>query len=63
MTNTPADVSDEVFTAVTREFSDEQVIELTAFLAWENFRARFNHALGVESDGFSEGAACPLPTV
>ncbi len=62
MTNTPADVSDEVFTAVTKEFSDEQVIELTAFLAWENFRARFNHALGVESDGFSESAACPLPT-
>lgn len=62
MTNTPADVSDEVFAAVASEFTDEQVIELTAFLAWENFRARFNHALGVESDGFSEGAACPLPS-
>lgn len=62
MTSTPAEVSDEVFADVAEAFTDDQVIELAAWLAWENFRARFNHAFGVESDGFSEGAFCPLPT-
>lgn len=35
--------------------------ELTSAIAWENYRARNNHALGVESEGFSKGAFCPLP--
>ena len=34
---------------------------LTSALAWENYRARFDHALGVEAEGFSDGAFCPLP--
>ena len=35
--------------------------ELTSAIAWENYRARFDHALKVESQGFSEGEFCPLP--
>ncbi len=34
---------------------------LPAQIAWENWRARFNHALGIEAHGFSEGAYCPIP--
>ena len=56
MTRTPAEVSDEVFAGVCAQFSDEQVIELTQAIALENFRARFNCALKIESDGL-----CTLP--
>jgi protein-S-isoprenylcysteine O-methyltransferase Ste14 len=31
-------------------------------IAWENFRARFNRGFGMEAEGFTEDAACPLPT-
>lgn len=56
MTRTPAEVSDEVFAEVSAQFSDEQVVELTQAIALENFRARFNCALKIESDGL-----CTLP--
>jgi alkylhydroperoxidase family enzyme len=56
MTRTPAEVSDEVFAEVRAQFSDAQVIELTQAIALENFRARFNCALKIESDGL-----CTLP--
>jgi len=61
MTNTPAEIPGELFSALRRHFNEAQLVELTATVAWENYRARFNHALGVESQGFSEGAYCPLP--
>ena len=47
--------------AVKAIYSDTQIVELTSALAWENYRARFDHALGIEAEGFSEGAFCPLP--
>jgi alkylhydroperoxidase family enzyme len=49
MTRTPADVPDGVFEEVRGLFSTEQIVELTAAIALENFRARFNCALKVES--------------
>jgi len=55
------EVPDELFTALRRHFSDAQLVELTAAIAWENYRARFDHAFGIEAQGFSEGAYCPLP--
>ena len=61
MTTTPVSVSKELFEALYRQLDAPQLVELTAAIAWENWRARFNHALGVESQGFSEGAFCPLP--
>jgi hypothetical protein len=36
-------------------------VELTATLAWENYRTRFNHALGVEAEGFTKGSYSALP--
>jgi hypothetical protein len=57
------DVSDEVFAAVRAIYDDVQIVELTSTLAWENYRARFDHALKIEAEGFSEGAFCPLPIV
>ena len=61
MTKTPVEVSDDLFAALRRHFDDAQLIELTATIAWENYRARFDHALGIQAQGFSEGAYCPLP--
>jgi alkylhydroperoxidase family enzyme len=57
VTATPVDVSDELFAALRRHFSEEQLIELSAVIAHENFRARMYHALGIESDKLY----CELP--
>ncbi len=61
MTQTPVEVSDELFAALRQHFDEAQMVELTAAIAWENYRARFNHAFGVEAQGFSDGAYHPLP--
>jgi alkylhydroperoxidase family enzyme len=63
MTETPVDVPDEVFGVVRALYDDGQIVELTAAIAWENYRARFDHALGVEAEGFSARAYCPPSVV
>src|SRR5512142_1663948 len=63
MTRTPVDVPDEVFAELRRNFTEKQIVELTSAIAWENYRARNNHALGLGSEGFSKGAFCPMPQV
>ncbi len=50
-----------MFSELRKGFTDAQLVELTAAIAWENYRARFDHAFGVEAQGFSEGAFCALP--
>jgi alkylhydroperoxidase family enzyme len=54
MAQTPADVSDDVFAEAQRHFSNEQLVELAATAAMENYRARFNRAFLVESQHFYE---------
>jgi 4-carboxymuconolactone decarboxylase len=61
MTRTPVEVGDELFAALQKRFSPRQMVELTSAIAWENYRARFDHAFGIESEGFSEGAVCAVP--
>jgi AhpD family alkylhydroperoxidase len=61
MSRTPAEVGDELFARLRGRFDDAQLVELTNAIAIENLRARFNHALGFEPQGFSEGAACVVP--
>jgi alkylhydroperoxidase family enzyme len=39
-------------TPVKDYFDEKQIVELTASIAFENYRARFSHALGIESDNF-----------
>jgi AhpD family alkylhydroperoxidase len=60
MTGTPLNVDDELFDRLRRRFDEEQLVELTAAIAWENYRARFNWALDLEPQGYSRGA-CALP--
>lgn len=61
MSQTPVEVPDGVFKALRAAFNERQIVELTSAIAWENYRARFDHALAIESDGFSDGAHCRLP--
>ena len=51
MADTPSNVSDELYTELRRHFSEEQLIELAASAAQENFRARYNRVFDVGSDG------------
>ena len=61
VSSTPVDVPDKLFQALQQHLSSAQLVELTSAIAWENYRARFNHAFGIEAEGFCEGAACVLP--
>ncbi len=63
MTSNPAEVPDDIFEQLKNIFDDSQIVELTSAIAWENYRARFDHALKVESQGYSEGAFYPLPVI
>jgi 4-carboxymuconolactone decarboxylase len=61
ITQTPVEVSDTLFTKLRARFTDAQLVELTATLAWENYRARFDHAFGIEAEGFTKGSYCAIP--
>lgn len=51
MADTPSNVSDELYAELRRHFSEEQLIELAATAALENYRARYNRVFNVGSDG------------
>jgi alkylhydroperoxidase family enzyme len=51
MADTPSNVSDELYAELRRHYSEEQLIELAASAAQENFRARLNRVFDVGSDG------------
>lgn len=61
MCQTPMLVPDELFSRLREHFDDEQVVELTTAIALENFRSRFNGALGIVPAGFSSGEYCAVP--
>ena len=52
LADTPANVSDELFDALKAHYTVEQMMELAAFCAQENYRARWNRLADVGSDGF-----------
>lgn len=60
-TATPVVVPDALLAALAEHYEPAAAVELTALVAWENFRSRFNHALGIGAAGFSEGAYCVRP--
>ena len=61
MTRTPVGVSDDLFARLQEHINARKMVELTSAIAWENYRARFDHAFGIEAEGFSAGAVCELP--
>ena len=52
MTITGQKVDDALFAQLKQHYTEAQIVELTAAIALENFRSKFNPALGVESQGF-----------
>ena len=60
LTQTPADVSEELFNSLREHFDPRQLVELTAAIVWENARARFNRGFDIAAEGFSDGAVCPV---
>ena len=56
VTRTPTAVTEVEFEPVRRHFTVPQIVELAATIAIEHFRAKFNTALGVQSQGL-----CFLP--
>ncbi len=61
LTRTPANVSDELYSALRTHFSERQLVELTGVITWENARARFNRTFGIAAEDFSKGQFCPMP--
>jgi alkylhydroperoxidase family enzyme len=56
MTITGRSVDDAFFAQLKQRYSEPQIVELTAAIAFENFRSKFNPPLAIEAQGF-----CPLP--
>ena len=52
ITHTGQKVDDTLFTRLRQHFSEPQIVELTAAVAFENFRSKFNPPLGIEAQGF-----------
>jgi alkylhydroperoxidase family enzyme len=50
MVTAPAQVSDDLYTRLLQEFSEDQLMELSGQIAFENYRARWNRVFEVESD-------------
>ena len=61
MTRIPVEVSDSLFARLRERFDEAELVELTSAIAWENYRARYDHAFGIEGENFTEGAVCALP--
>ena len=50
MVTAPANVSDDLYSALRQKFSEEQLLQLGAQIAFENYRARLNRVFDVGSD-------------
>ena len=50
LTSTPANVSDELYGRLRHQFSEEQLLELSAQISFENYRARLNRLYNAQSD-------------
>jgi len=61
ITDTPVEVPEALFARLREKFNEAELVELTSAIAWENYRARFSHAFGIEGENFSEGAVCAMP--
>ena len=57
MVRAPANVSDDLYARLREQFSEEQLMELSGHIAFENFRARLNRVFDVGSDNLYTPAA------
>ena len=57
MTIAEIDESDKLFADLQDEFSDEELVELAATIALENYRSKFNHFFRVQAKGLCKWEA------
>ena len=50
LASSPSNISDDLYARLRAPFSEEQLLELGAQIAFENFRARLNRIYNAESD-------------
>ncbi len=50
MASVPCNISDDLYGRLRSQFSEEQLLQLSAQIAFENYRARLNRVFDVESD-------------
>ncbi len=51
MTITGRETSDELFARLRQFYNDDELVELTEIIAWENASSKFNRALRIPSQG------------
>ncbi|MBL0897563.1 MAG: carboxymuconolactone decarboxylase family protein [Reyranella sp.] len=56
ITYTDRRVDEELVEQLKKHYTEAQIVELTAAIAMENFRSKFNPPLGIEAQGF-----CVIP--
>lgn len=56
ITYTDQKVDEALVEALKEHYTDGQIVEMTAAIAMENFRSKFNPPLGIEAQGF-----CVIP--
>lgn len=59
MTKSDTQVDDSLMNRIKHHFEDDELIELTALIAFQNMSSKFNGALAVPSQGFCH---IPLPS-
>jgi alkylhydroperoxidase family enzyme len=61
-TRTPVEVGEMLAERLRRTFAPDELVELAGWIALENERSRFNAALGLHSQGFSDRCRVPVTT-
>lgn len=51
MTISGREVSDELFAHLCQFYNEDEIVELTEIIAWENASSKFNRALRIPSQG------------
>ena len=59
MTITGREVSDELFARLRQFYDDDELVELTEIIAWENASSKFNRALRIPSQGLWKRTETP----
>lgn len=62
VTDDPGTVTDDEAAFLRERLGEAGLVELTYWIALENMRSRFNGALGLRSQGFSDACALPSPS-
>lgn len=58
--STPVEVNGDLVERLHEHFNEQEIVELAAWVALENFRSRFNAGLGLHSQGFSDSCRTPM---